>query len=137
MITGVGFVSVLVNDPDKSAKWYRDKLGFEIVENKGHAVYVRPRGSRTPLVHLCGKCDDWGTEKPGGRAGVWFSSGRVRIQKFKKSGATLPLGDPDDVEKTYRELKRKGVEFSQELMKMPWGKMAIFRDLDGNEFEIS
>ena len=135
MITGLGFVSVLVNDPDKSAKWYRDKLGFEIVENKGHAVYLRPKGSSFPLVHLCGKCDDWGEEKPGGRAGIWFSSGKVRIKKFKK--LSLPFGDPADVEKTYRELKRKGVEFAQELTKTPWGKIAIFRDLDGNEFEIS
>ncbi|HUI00006.1 MAG TPA: VOC family protein [Nitrososphaerales archaeon] len=137
MLIGVGSVAVLVNDADKAARWYRDKLGFEIVENKGHAVWVRPKGTTTPLLHLCERCDDWGDDKPGGRTGIWLASGKVRLRRDKKSGRILPSSNPRAVERTYKELKRKGVEFSQELTKTSWGKMAILRDLDGNEFEIS
>ena len=49
----------------------------------------------------------------------------------------LPSSKPEDVERTYLELKRNGVEFSEELTTTDWGKYAILRDLDGNEFEIS
>jgi catechol 2,3-dioxygenase-like lactoylglutathione lyase family enzyme len=136
MISGIASLAVLVNDAGKSAKWYREKLGFEIVENDGHLVFVRPKGATTPMLHLCGRCDDWGTDRPGGRTGIWLASGKVRMRK-EESGRIVPSSDPEEVEETYRELKKKGVEFSSELKTMSWGKMAILRDPDGNEFEIS
>ena len=63
MITGVGSVAVLVLDAKKSAGWYHDKLGFEIVGAEGHSVFVRPGGSQTLMIHLCGKCNDWGNDE--------------------------------------------------------------------------
>jgi len=136
MITGVGSVAILVNDAKKSAEWYRDKLGFEVVGIVGHTVFVRPKGSNV-LVHLCGRCDAWENDKPGGRTGIWLQSGQVIFRRVEKTGQVLPVSDPEEVEKTYHELKRKGVEFSEELTTTKWGKYAILRDPDGNEFEIS
>ncbi|MFN2420343.1 MAG: VOC family protein [Gemmatimonadota bacterium] len=43
----------------------------------------------------------------------------------------------DDLEKTYQELRAKGVEFSQEPQTADWGTAAIFKDLDGNVFVLS
>lgn len=137
MIAGFGSVAVLVNNAKKSAAWYRDKLGFEIVGAEGHSVFVRPKGSRTPLLHLCAKCDAWGEDRPGGRTGVWLSCGDIVMQTHQKTGQLLPASSPEDVEKTYHELKKKGVDFAEELTTTGWGKYAIIRDLDGNEFEIS
>ncbi len=68
MITGIGSVAVLVNDAKRSAEWYRDKLGFEVVSAEGHAVFVSAPGSDS-LLHLCGRCNDWGDDTPGGRTG--------------------------------------------------------------------
>ncbi len=136
MITGVGSVAVLVSDARKSAEWYRDKLGFEIVEDEGHTVFVKPRGSQF-LLHLCGKCGAWETDRPGGRTGVWFHCGKVGMRKDKESGQLIPASNPDDVERTYLELKKKGVEFSEVLTSTGWGKYAILKDPDGNEFEMS
>jgi catechol 2,3-dioxygenase-like lactoylglutathione lyase family enzyme len=136
MITGVGSAAVLVNDAQKSVEWYRDKLGFEIVENKKHTVYVRPKGSEI-LLHLCGRCDAWEIDHPGGRTGIWLHCGKVIMQRDQKSGLLIPASNGDEVEKTYLELKKLGVEFSEELTSTAWGKYAIFRDPDGNEFEIS
>ena len=137
MITGVGSVAVLVNDAEKTARWYRDVLGFEIVENKGHTVFVRPAGSQEPMLHLCGSCDDWGTDRPGGRTGIWFHCGTITLRKDAKDGRIVPSSNPEEVERTYLELKKRGVEFSQELTATSWGKLAILKDPDGNEFEIS
>ena len=136
MIAGVGSVSILVSDPAKSAEWYKKKLGFEVLANRGHAVFLRPKGSPT-LVHLCGKCDAWGSDRPGGRTGVWLHCGRVVWIKDKKSGLSLPFSEPAAVEKTYLQLKEKGVEFSEPLTTTSWGKFALLKDPDGNEIEIS
>ncbi len=135
MIGGVGSVAVLVNDQNKSAQWYRDKLGFEVVEKRGHTVFVRAQGSET-LIHLCGDCEAWGTDKPVGRTGIWLSCSTVRLEK-DASDRILPSSDPDQVEMTYRELKDKGVEFSEDLKRASWGCYAVLKDPDGNEFELS
>jgi lactoylglutathione lyase len=136
MISGIGSVAILVNDAEKSAEWYRDKLSFEIVENVGHSVFVKPKGSQF-FLHLCGKCDAWEKDHPGGRTGIWLHSGQVNMHRDEKSGQQIPASNSDEVERTYLELKKKGVEFSEELTSTEWGKYAILRDLDGNEFEIS
>lgn len=131
MITGVGSVAILVRDARKSAEWYRAKLGFETVGIEGHTVFVKPKGSRTVLLHLCGPCDAWENDKPGWRTGIWFQCGDITIRKDEKTGQALPASKPEDVERTY------GVEFSEQLTTTERGKYAIFRDPDGNEFEIS
>lgn len=137
MISGVGSVAILVNDAKKSAEWYREKLGFEIVGIEGHTVFVKPKGSQSLLLHLCGRCDAWENDQPGGRTGIWLQCGEITIRKDEKTGQVLPASNPENVERTYHELKGKGVEFSEELSTTDWGKYAILRDPDGNEIEIS
>lgn len=43
----------------------------------------------------------------------------------------------DDVEKTFRELVAKGVEFVMEPRKEEWGTAAAFKDPDGNTFVVA
>jgi catechol 2,3-dioxygenase-like lactoylglutathione lyase family enzyme len=136
VITGVGSVAVLVRDARKSAKWYHDKLGFDIVGIEGHTVFVKPKGSNS-LIHLCWKCDAWEDNHPGGRTGIWLQCGKIVVRRDEKTGIVTPASKPDEVERTYQELKRKGVEFLEELTTTRWGKYAILRDPDGNLFEIS
>jgi len=114
MFTTVGSVAVLVNDAKKSAEWYHEKLDFEI-NIQSHWVEVKPKGS-LQVIHLCEKCEDWGNDLPGGQTGIFIKS--------------------DDKEKTYNEMKKRGVEFSVELQEASWGggKYAIFKDPDGNQF---
>ena len=42
----------------------------------------------------------------------------------------------DDLEKTYQEMAGRGVAFPERPREMAWGKFAIFRDPDGNEFGL-
>jgi len=100
MIAGVGSIAVLVNDPKKSAEWYRDKLGFEIVGIEGHPVFVKVMGSHGPLLHLCGRCHDWGDDQPGGRVGVWLQCGEISIRRDEGTGMVFPASKPEDVERT-------------------------------------
>ena len=114
MLTEVGSVAVLVTDANKAAEWYRQKLGAEVTV-QGHWVAAKLPRSKV-VLHLCGKNEDWEDDRPGGQTGIFLKS--------------------DDKDKTYRELKSKGVEFDVELRDAPWGggKYAIFKDLDGNKF---
>jgi catechol 2,3-dioxygenase-like lactoylglutathione lyase family enzyme len=136
VITGLGSAAVLVKNARESAEWYKDKLEFDIVEDRGHIVFVKPKGSEA-MIHLCEKCDDWGDDSPGGKTGIWFRSGSLLLGRDPKENLLIPSSSPDLVETTYVELKSRGVEFTQDLMSTSWGKMAIFKDPDGNEFEIS
>lgn len=113
MLEEISSIAVLVNDAQKAAEWYRDKLTCEIVSMQGHWVAVKLRNSST-VLHLCAKCEEWGNDTPGGETGIGFRS--------------------DDKEKTYKELKAKGVEFVEELHTEWFGTFAKFRDLDGNQF---
>lgn len=70
MIEGVGAAAVLVHDARRSAEWYRSKLGFDIIAMEGHAVFVKPGKSSGSLIHLCERCEDWGSDRPGGRTGL-------------------------------------------------------------------
>jgi predicted enzyme related to lactoylglutathione lyase len=42
----------------------------------------------------------------------------------------------DDIQKTFEELKSRGVEFSQEPTQQPYGIDAGFRDPSGNAFRM-
>ena len=111
MIDRIRSVAVVVSDENRAKEWYRDKLGFEVQEEVEHWVVVAPRGSLTG-IHLCK-----GQTLEPGNTGILFYA--------------------EDVEATYQELKRKGVQFSRELAKAEWNeniKYAMFKDPDGNEF---
>ena len=135
MITDIGSIPILVRDAEKAVQWYQEKLGFEIVSDKGHWIAVRPKNSLI-IFHLCCECPAWGADTPGGPTGVWLRCGESVQFMDKATGAVIPRSPQENVERTYRELKSKGVEFSEELSESPFGKYAIFKDLDGNEFYI-
>ena len=135
MITDLGSIPILVNDAEKALRWYHEKLGFEIVNDKGHWIAARPKNSLT-VLHLCGKCSSWGADTPGGQTGIWFKCGESVQFNDESTGAVIPRSQQENVEDTYLELKGRGVEFSTELRDSPLGKYAVLKDLDGNEFYI-
>ncbi len=112
MIREIVSAAVLVHNAQKAAEWYRSVLGFE-VRAEGHWVTAKPPGSAF-MLHLCERCEEWEDDRPGGNTGIAFRC--------------------DDQEKTYEELKARGVEFAKDLTTEWFGTYAILKDLDGNEF---
>jgi catechol 2,3-dioxygenase-like lactoylglutathione lyase family enzyme len=108
MIKSVMDVAVVVSNANKSAEWYKDKLGLEVRDREGHWVTVAPKGSNV-VLHLCET-----TPLEQGNTGIAFYV--------------------DDLDKTYRDMSDKGVEFSTKPKKTEWGSYAMFKDPDGNEF---
>ncbi len=44
---------------------------------------------------------------------------------------------PNDINRTYQELKDRGVEFTAPPSKQPWGYLAKVQDADGDQFVLS
>ncbi len=108
MIKSILDVAIVVSDAKKSAEWYKQNLGLEVRANEGHWITVAPKGSNVEL-HLC---ETTPIEK--GNTGIAFQV--------------------DDLDKTYKEMSSKGVEFTTKPKKTEWGTYAMFKDPDGNEF---
>ena len=118
MITHVKFVSIPSADQDRSLAFYTDKLGFKVVTDQPFGpgqrwIELRVGTSDTRFVLF--------TMDKGPKPGTPFN------------GALAC----DNVERTYDELKARGVEFVSPPKKEPWGTFAVMKDPDGNEFVLS
>ena len=114
MITRVKFVSIPVEDQQRALEFYTQKLGFKVATDQSFGegrrwIELKIGGAETKVVLWPGKAGEFGPC-------AWQS---------------------DNVEKTYEELKARGVEFTQEPRGESWGTSAMFRDSEGNTFVLS
>lgn len=107
-------VAVVVKDARAMARWWQDKLGFEILSAEGHWVTVAPKGSEVPL-HLCQASAENPLEP--GNTGIGFYA--------------------PDVGRAEKELRAQGVAIAVPATKAPWGTFLRFADPDGNEFWVN
>ena len=118
MIRAIKFVSIPVSDQDRALEFYTAKLGFSI--------------------H---------TDQPMGEGQRWIELGipgaETRVVLFTAEAHRDRIGTPSDivfmsenVEKTYKELVGRGVEFLHEPKKEPWGTYTVLKDPDGNQFVL-
>ncbi len=119
MIRKLKFVSIPTRDQDRALEFYTEKLGFKVMTDQPFSpsqrwieLQIPGADTRVVLFTADGQADRIGSAFNGA-----FQS--------------------DDVEKTYAELRERGVEFTGEPAKQPWGTFATFKDPDGNQFVIS
>jgi catechol 2,3-dioxygenase-like lactoylglutathione lyase family enzyme len=119
VIKSIKFVSIYVTDQDRALDFYTTKLGFSIITDQ-------PFGPDARWIEL---------RIPGAETGLVI---------FKPMSPDMTIGgfrsisfEVDDTQKTYEELKAKGVEFVQAPKKESWGTSALFKDPDGNTFVMS
>jgi predicted enzyme related to lactoylglutathione lyase len=118
MLKRINFVSVPVRDQDRALAFWTEKVGLTIATDQ-------PMGEGRRWIEL---------KIPGAQTGLVLHTPpghEDRIGSFQN----LSFG-VDDVDKTYRELSERGVEFTQPPTKEPWGSYAIFKDPDGNTFVV-
>jgi len=119
MIKAVKFVTVPVRDQDRAVRFYTEKLGFQILtdqpfDDKQRWIELRIPGSETKVVLFTPPEHE---DRVGSFSHVTFLT--------------------EDIDRTYQELKDRGVEFTAPPTKQPWGHFATFRDADGNQFVVS
>lgn len=126
MITGVGHITILVNDQSKALEFYSKQLGFDIVEDnmfEEHGVRwitVAPQNNHSILFTLMLPTNDEEKKLVGKQAG----------------SIPLLVFTTDDCRKTAEQLKSNGVKFIKEPTDEFWGIDALFTDLDGNIFDL-
>jgi catechol 2,3-dioxygenase-like lactoylglutathione lyase family enzyme len=121
-------VALIVRDYDAAIRFFVDVLQFELVEdtpsltNDGHPkrwVVVRPVGGQTGI--LLARADG---EKQVDTVGRQFA-GRV--------GLFLRV---DDFEAAYQRMIANGVYFVSPPRDEPYGRIAVFQDLEGNRWDL-
>ena len=121
-------IALVVSDYDAAIRFFTGSLGFELVEdspsltNDGRAkrwVDVRPRGARTGI--LLARADG---ERQSAVVGEQFA-GRV--------GLFLRV---DDFGAAHARMSAAGVRFVSAPRDEPYGRVAVFLDLEGNRWDL-
>jgi catechol 2,3-dioxygenase-like lactoylglutathione lyase family enzyme len=134
MLKQLTHVQVWVHDQDEALAFYTDKLGMEVRED----VTVPELGNfRWLAVGVPGQSDVAITLMAIPGPPVFEESTRKQIQDLMAKGASGGLFfTTADCQGTYEELAERGVEFTQEPTRQPYGLDAGFRDSSGNHFRM-
>ena len=128
-------VQVWVHDQDEALAFYTEKLGLELRED----VTVPEMGNfRWLSVGVPGQDDVAITLMAIPGPPVFDEDTRAKIQEVLARGASGGLFfATDDVQRSYEELSKRGVEFLQEPTEQPYGIDAGFRDPSGNNMRMA
>lgn len=128
MLTQLARVTILVKDQDEALKFYTEKLGLEKRDDISYApgmrwLTVAPKGQKEVeiVLHYPGKWLDPTT--------------RRKVMRQIGKGVTWVFFC-DNCQKTYEELRSRGVNFTRPPTKQMYGVEALFEDLYGNMFSI-
>lgn len=119
----ITLISLQVNDQDKMKSFYVNKLGFKVLSDfiMGESEAGNQSGNRWISI-----------EPPGGGPAftltTWFKD--IIPGHMKLSLST------SDVDKTYHELKEKGLKPNDEISDAPWGRWFSINDPEGNNLLI-
>lgn len=117
MLGRLDSVFIWTEDVGKMKPFYRDKLGLEVIQEEGEfAAFKLPEGDATLVMGKHSEVHGQTTEP-----------NRIMVN----FGVT-------DIQKTFEELRGRGVEFTKEPTPEPDGPVIIatFRDPDGNTLQL-
>lgn len=121
----IALVALVVRDYDEAIAFYRDALGFTLVEDTDRGdgsrwVVVRPAGgSGTDLLLARAKGDEQLASvgaQTGGRVGFFLHT--------------------DDFARDHARMTAAGVRFLEDPRHEPYGTVAVFEDLYGNRWDL-
>ena len=118
-------VALLVRDYDESIAWFRDRLGFEVLEDTRLSdskrwVVVAPPGSREAALLLARAANEEQLAAVGRQGG-----GRVFV-----------FLHTDDFARDHEAWQARGVRFIEEPREEAYGTVAVFEDLYGNRWDL-
>ena len=108
-------VILYVGKVGPSLRFYRDKLGFRVIESMpGYTRLRSPAGGATIALHV--------SDEPG---------------QPRRTRPVVLYFETRNLENVCRTLKRKGVHFDQLPARMPWGwDHAYLRDPEGHSISL-
>jgi catechol 2,3-dioxygenase-like lactoylglutathione lyase family enzyme len=122
----LALVSVVVADYDEAIAFYTGVLGFALVED-------------TPLPE---ESKRWVVVRPSGPGGTGLLLARAATPEQAErvgnqtGGRVFLFLHTDDFERDHAAYRARGVEFVRAPRDMPYGRVAVFRDLYGNLWDL-
>jgi catechol 2,3-dioxygenase-like lactoylglutathione lyase family enzyme len=134
MLRNLSHVNVWVHDQDETLAFWTRKVGLEVRED----VTVPELGNfRWLTVGLAGQPDVALALMAVPPPPVFDADTAEQLKNLMAKGAAGGLFfATDDCHATYQELEDRGVEFTEEPSKRPYGIDAAFRDPSGNQVRI-
>lgn len=121
----IATVSLLVHDLDEAIAFYRDAVGFDLVEDTDLGggrrwVVVRPPGGEGTGLLLAVPSDETQAARVGDQAGgkVWL------------------FLETDDFARDHARMVAAGVRFREEPRHEPYGTVAVWEDLHGTPWDL-
>ena len=132
MIKHVSKTTLYVKDQNESLRFYTEKLGFEVRADitMGDFRWLTVGAKGQPdfeLILYPLQVNDYSLNEEDAKALTHL------LENGKLGG---PVVFADDLQKTYEEMKAKGVEFVSPPTEQPWAKEAIFKDNNGTIFSL-
>jgi predicted enzyme related to lactoylglutathione lyase len=112
LLRGVAVVWMPVQDIERAKGFYRDTLGLEITNEDGEWAEVNADGLTIGL------------------------NGREPSGAGSTGGPVVTFRPEGSLEQTVNNLKEQGVEVSAEISDHPWGRVATFKDSEGNDLQL-
>ncbi|WP_339656110.1 VOC family protein [uncultured Maribacter sp.] len=118
-------IAVVVDDYDKAIEFYTKKMDFLLIEDTDldegkRWVIVAPQGSNECALVLAKADGDEQASRVGNQTG-----GRVFLFLYT-----------DNFWRDYYKMVERGIKFSREPEKKPYGMVAVFKDLYGNMWDL-
>jgi predicted enzyme related to lactoylglutathione lyase len=109
MISGIATIWLPVTDMQRAVTFYQDALGLDVLDHDGDWSEVTAGDQRIGLN---------ASESPAG------------------DGGAVIAFSVDDLDATVAQLTERGVRFADAVSEHPWGRVAPFRDPDGNDLQL-
>jgi predicted enzyme related to lactoylglutathione lyase len=111
-VQGVATVWVPVEDFERAVGFYRDVLGLQVTEEDDGWAEVDANGLMIGL---------------NARESEGAGSGGGPVISFQPDG---------EIEEAKQALEANGVTFAAEISEHPWGRIATFKDSEGNDLQL-
>jgi predicted enzyme related to lactoylglutathione lyase len=112
MATSVATVWVPVDDMDRAKSFYAETLGFEVTKE-------------TP---------DW-SEIDAGNLTIGLNA-REGTSAHADGGAVITFTPDGGIDAEVKRLESEGVSFTGGISDHPWGRIAPFKDTEGNDLQL-
>jgi len=128
MAQSLAHIALLVRDYDEAIAWFTGKLGFILVADE----YQPEQDKRWVLVAPPGA--------PGGAATLLLARASSAEQAAfigdQAGGRVFLFLRTDDFDRDHAAMLANGVDFVREPKQAPYGKVAVFKDLYGNLWDL-
>ena len=112
MVRGVANVWVPVKDIDRALDFYQNTLEFSVIKQDGPWAEINANGLNIGL------------------------NGREPRGTQVEGGPVITFQSEAGLEAAVEELKGKGVGFPAQISEHEWGRVATFKDSEGNDLQL-